>query len=324
MTTFLENVLPVQDARPPMDTLRACIQDLIAAQKNATQLEIAAVASKAAAEAEAEAAREAKMPGSAEKLKRLVKHRKSIAQKNPAVIAAQVELSELKNQAAEATAAFRKKALRYTGAVTLATTGAVATTFSALMQFNPQFALWVGIHLPPVALASIAVTGLTMVAAAAFAAYRTYNPAPVVFGPAPEVVATNYSKFLTPALMTTGLGLVSFSALVQFSPALMQFSPQFALLVGLNMSPAALITMAAVGTLLVSVALFRMCKARMQASADVVAAEPVAVVPQETTTCAQRIAKYLPSCCFWGSATPAAPVVLDSSLDSVAQKSMLV
>ena len=299
VTNLVDSLLAVQETQNPLDLLKTCIQDLISAQKKAIQIEIDAT------EAEAKKAeRKEKMPGSAEKIRRLVKNKSSIAKKNPAVIAAKDELSALKHNKAEAeataafrkaeaeaTAAFRKKALRYTGAATLATTGAAVTTFSALMQFNPQFALLVGMHLPPVALVSIAVTGLTMVAAAAFVAYRTYNPAPAVFGPAPEVVATNYSRFLTPALMTTGLGLASFSALTQFSP-------QFALLVGLNMSPAALITMAAVGTLLVSVALFRMCKARMQARAEGVAPDPVAIVPQETTTCAQRFAKYVPSCCF--------------------------
>ncbi|MGV3739772.1 MAG: hypothetical protein ACO1N3_00560, partial [Gammaproteobacteria bacterium] len=53
-----------------------------------------------------------------------------------------------------------KKVAYYSGLTTLGTVGLSTTTASALMQFSPQFAMMVGVHLPVAALASIAVAGL--------------------------------------------------------------------------------------------------------------------------------------------------------------------
>lgn len=57
------------------------------------------------------------------------------------------------------------------------------------------------------------------------------------------------------ALAAGGIAFTAFSAL-------MQFSPQFALLVGFNLSPIGLISVAAIGVLLLSVGLYQAHKAR--------------------------------------------------------------
>ncbi|MBP6918468.1 MAG: hypothetical protein KBB94_06100 [Legionellaceae bacterium] len=227
------------------------------------------------------------------------------------------------HSALEAKKQFRKKCARYTGAAVLATGGTAAIALSTLMQFGPQFAMLASLNLPPVALAAIAISGVAMLAAAAYVTYRTYKPAhaasvdttsdaPVVTNP-----AAGYSKFLTPVLTTVGLGLVGFSALVQFSPSLMQFSPTFALLMGLHLTPAALMSVAAVGVLLLSVSLYRACKAYAQSRADATA-ETVVVNAEATeptnTTCMQRLSQYT-NCCFklFSRSTTAARSSTDTS-----------
>ena len=227
--------------------------------------------------------------------------------------------------ALEAKKPFRKKCARYTGAAVLATGGTAAIAFSTLMQFGPQFAMLASLNLPPVALAAIAVSGVAMVAAAAYVAYRTYKPAhaasvdttsdaPVVTNP-----AAGYSKFLTPVLATVGLGLVGFSALVQFSPT-------FALLMGLHLTPAALMSVAAVGVLLLSASLYRACKAYAQSRADATAETDVVnaeATEPTNSTCMQRLYQYT-NCCFklFSPSTTAANSTtspLDSSTDHTAK-----
>jgi hypothetical protein len=156
------------------------------------------------------------------------------------------------------------------------------------------------LNLPPVALAAVAVSGVAMVAAAAYVAYRTYKPAPVVIKDASEaketlgpVAATNYSKFLPHVLATMGTGMVGFSAL-------MQFSPKVALFMGLNLTPAALMSVAAVGVLLLSASLYLACKA--YAKSRVVATADSGVVNADTavqnkSSCMQRLSQYT-ACCF--------------------------
>ena len=243
-----------------------------------------------------------------------MRHKTTPSKVSKKVQAAMTELSAYKkakeiaeaHSALEAKKQFRKKCARYTGAAVLATGGTAAIALSTLMQFGPQFAMLASLNLPPVALAAIAISGVAMLAAAAYVAYRTYKPAhaasvdttsdaPVVTNP-----AAGYSKFLTPVLTTVGLGLVGFSALVQFSPSLMQFSPTFALLMGLHLTPAALMSVAAVGVLLLSVSLYRACKAYAQSRADATAATVVVnaeATEPTNTTCMQRLSQYT-NCCF--------------------------
>ncbi|MCX7090411.1 MAG: hypothetical protein NTU48_03040 [Legionellales bacterium] len=212
----------------------------------------------------------------------------------------------------ESTAAFRAKALRYAGAVSLFTAGAGLVTFSGLMQFSPHLILQIGAHLPPVALAiltslhltpvilaALAATGVGMVGAAAYLAYRTYYPAaPVVakpassdesgIGPVPVAATTPLSaKLLTGGLMASGLGLLGFSAATQFSPA-------FVLLTGLQLPPVALIALAAVGALLISIAVYRL----INKTPANVAAPAVTNAAQPTDSCYQRIYQSMPSFCF--------------------------
>ena len=206
------------------------------------------------------------------------------------------------HSALEAKKQFRKKCARYTGAAVLATGGTAAIAFSTLMQFGPQFAMLASLNLPPVALAAVAVSGVAMVAAAAYVAYRTYKPAPVVMSDAPETsviaspaIATNYSKFLPHVLATMGTGMVGFSAL-------MQFSPKVALLMGLHLTPAALMSVAAVGVLLISASLYLACKAyaksRVVATDDSVMDTATSSVANADTTvqdkpsCMQTLSTY--------------------------------
>jgi len=100
--------------------------------------------------------------------------------------------------ALEAKKQFRKKCARYTGAAVLATSGTAAIAFSTLMQFGPQFAMLASLNLPPVALAAVAVSGVAMVAAAAYVAYRTCKPAPVVVTASADApVNTSYMQRLS-------------------------------------------------------------------------------------------------------------------------------
>lgn len=301
--------------------LRDATINLIASQKAAIQRAI-------------EDARQAKMPASAEKLKRFVKHKVAIA--NPQVKAAVDGLNDFKKAKgiAEAhskqvpTTQFRKKIARYTGAATLATVGTGAVVFSSLMQFSPQLVLLAGLHLPPVALASVAVSGVAMLAAGAYVAYRTYKPAPLVVADDtdaavnPNPVVGGYSKALTTALIASGLHLTAFSAMVHFAPTLMQFSPKFALLMGLHLSPVALMSIAAVGVLLISVGLYRACKAYAQSRADAAPA-PVVVTDadvQPSPTCLQRLSQYS-TCCFkFGRGTAAANTATTENSEEIAAK----
>ncbi|MEI6096083.1 MAG: hypothetical protein WCR08_11615, partial [Gammaproteobacteria bacterium] len=127
-----------------------------------------------------------------------------------------------KNAAEDRASASKRKANLYLGAAALATCGTGAIAFSTLMQFGPQFTMLASLNLPPVALAAVAVSGVAMVAAAAYVAYRTCKPATVVLKDGSEenetlgpVAATNYSKFLPHVLATMGTGMVGFSALMQ-------------------------------------------------------------------------------------------------------------
>jgi len=209
----------------------------------------------------------------------------------------------------EAKKQFRKKCARYTGAAVLATGGTAAIAFSTLMQFGPQFAMLASLNLPPVALAAVAVSGVAMVAAAAYVAYRTCKPAPVVMSDAPETsviaspaIATNYSKFLPHVLATMGTGMVGFSAL-------MQFSPKVALLMGLHLTPAALMSVAAVGVLLISASLYLACKAyansRVVATDDSVMGTATSSVANADTTvqdkpsCMQTLSTYTATARFF-------------------------
>ena len=184
---------------------------------------------------------------------------------------------------------------RYLSAAALATVGTGAIAFITLMQFGPQFTVLASLNLPPVALAAVAVSGVAMVAAAAYVAYRTYKSATVVIKDASKtkeilgrVAATNYSQFLPHVLATMGTGLVGFSSL-------MQFSPKLALFMGLHLTPAALMSVAAVGVLLLSVSFYLACKTYAQSRADATAA--TVVVSGYATTCMQRLSQYT-NCCF--------------------------
>jgi|GEM_PF-3551153 len=189
---------------------------------------------------------------------------------------------------------------RYFSAAALAGVGTGAIAFSTLMQFDPQFTMLASLNLPPVALAAVAVSGVAMVAAAAYVAYRTCKSATVVLKDGSEenetlgpVAATNYSKFLPHVLATMGTGMVGFSAL-------MQFSPKVALFMGLNLTPAALMSVAAVGVLLLSASLYLACKA--YAKSRVVATADSGVVNADTavqnkSSCMQRLSQYT-ACCF--------------------------
>ena len=298
---------------------------LIQTQKEAVLHAIQAVETSLAEQNEA--LRKAKEPGSAEKIIRFMRHTTTPSKVSKKVQSAMTELSAYKKTkeiaeahtatelsadkktkeiaeaptALEAKQQFRKKCARYTGAAVLATGGTAAIAFSTLMQFGPQFAMLASLNLPPVALAAIALTGVAMMAAAAYLAYRTCKPAPVVASDAPETsviaspaIATNYAKFLPHVLATMGTGMVGFSAL-------MQFSPNVALFMGLHLTPAALMSVAAVGVLLLSVSLYRACKAYAQSRADATA-ETVVVNAKATeptnTTCMQRLSQYYTNCCF--------------------------
>jgi len=61
-----------------------------------------------------------------------------------------------------------QKRARYINAALLETGGVLSLTFSILMKFSSSFAILVGLHLPPVALAVIAIAGLAMLATGAY------------------------------------------------------------------------------------------------------------------------------------------------------------
>ena len=212
--------------------------------------------------------------------------------------------------------AFAKKVGYYSSVAVLATTGLTATVGSALMEFSPTFAVMVGVNLPVAALASIAVAGLAVTAVAAYLTYRAYKPAQqpdavnsseakkstatveepaevkesrfqavkkslADFAANPRVVAAfNYS------LIASGVGLMSFSGAM--------LNPKFALMVGVHLSPVALASIAAVGALLLSVALYRMYKAQTPAPATEANEDAAA-----TKTCYQRASQFMQtlSCC---------------------------
>ncbi len=254
------------------------VRDLIAAQKAAVLTAIAETAPKAAAEAEANT--KADIATAEDKIK-----------------------AERQKQATEAAKAFGKKALYHAGIGTLFTVGAGLTTASVLMEFSPAFAVLVGVHLPVVALAALAITGVAMTAAAAFLVYRSYHPAAAVTS-APVVIekpmenapfATPnplHAKLATAGLMATGLGFAGFSAAMQFSPA-------FALLTGLQLPPVALVALAAVAALLISVAMYRLIKTHGNApKPGVVEVTTGDEAKLPTDTCAQRIYKSMPAFCF--------------------------
>lgn len=188
----------------------------------------------------------------------------------------------------------RNKMIRYTGAGTALMLGAGLTTVSALMQFNPHFALLAGMHLPVAALAAVAVAGVAIAGLSAYLAYRTYKPATAA-SDAPALTNPLYAKLVTAALMTSGFGMGALAAMVQFNVDLIQFSPKFALLAGLHLSPIALIAIAAVGALLVSAGLYRMIKAyRTSTPDDALPAAPSPAV--EPTTYYQRMASLFKFC----------------------------
>ena len=99
-----------------------------------------------------------------------------------------------------------------------------------------------------------------------------------------------YAKLVTTGLMTSGLSLTGFSALMQFSPA-------FALLTGLQLPPVALIALAAVGALLISVAVYRLIKTNANAPKTVVETTRGEGAKQRTDTCVQSVYSYS-RCCF--------------------------
>ncbi|MCX7089946.1 MAG: hypothetical protein NTU48_00605 [Legionellales bacterium] len=260
------------------------VRDLIAAQKAAVLTAIAETAPKAAAEAEANT--KADIATAEDKIK-----------------------AERQKQATEAAKAFGKKALYHAGVGTLFTVGAGLTTASVLMQFSPAFAVLVGVHLPVAALAALAVTGVAMTAAAAFLVYRSYHQAAVTT-PADDAMATPAvvetkvegehvatpnplrAKLVTAGLMTSGLGFAGFSAAMQFSPA-------FALLTGLQLPPVALIALATVAALLISVAMYRLIKTHGNDPKPVVVEVNTGDEPkQPTDTCFTRVYKSMPAGCL--------------------------
>lgn len=209
-------------------------------------------------------------------IRELIKEqKKSIEDEITSIVSDMVAKAETELKQAN-TSASRAKTLRYTTAFSLFTAGAGLVTLSSLLQFSPHIILQIGLHLPPVALAMLtslhltpvilavlAATGVGMAGAAAYFAYRTYyrtasvvrpvNAEPVV-GNTPAVATTSLSaKLLTGGLMASGFGLLGFSAATVFSPA-------FVLFTGLQLPPAALIAFAAVGALLISVAVYRLIK----------------------------------------------------------------
>lgn len=215
---------------------------------------------------------------------------------------------------AEKTTASRYKVLRSVGIGAMLATGAGLTTASALMQFNPQFVMLVGMHLPIAALAAVAVTGVAMAAYAAFSTYRSFYPAQV----APEVTVEEvkavesttdatpvvpnpmHAKLLTAGLATVGLSMAGFSAM-------MQFGPKFALLAGVNLNPAALIAIAAVGALLLSISLYREVSAYIKARAEAPAADVVENIDTNTRsevepqpTYVQRVSNFFSAFMFAG------------------------
>ena len=228
-------------------------------------------------------------------------NREKEIQDDPDFIAAEKIASEYSSKIAEArlqqeaTAQFRKKFARYAGVATLATAGLSALTFSTLMQFSPQFVTLVGFNLPPVALAAVAISGMVVLAASVYAAYRTNQPAAsgvTIADLMNRLPAVDYTKAITPAFLASGLGLTGFSAL-------QQFSPKFALFMGLNLPAPALIAIAAIGVLLLSIGLYRACKAYAQSrphTPTLEATDPDANV-QTPPTCMQRLSKYT-ECCF--------------------------
>lgn len=221
------------------------------------------------------------------------------AQAHSASTAKQIALSTL-----------RRKYMSYgAGAAIAITTGALA--YFGIAKYNPHLLMLMSTHLPAIALVAAGAAGVTL---AAYLVYRAYQ-ARTQIADASVPVPTEYSKRLTAMLMGAGASLVSFSALIQFSPQLMQFSPKFALLMGLHLPQAAVIAMTIMGTLLMAIAFYRVYKA-YQAN---VVATPATAVGQPT--CTQRISQSL-SCCFkFGGNVNAAPA---SELSPVATSAATV
>ncbi len=184
------------------------------------------------------------------------------------------------------------------------TVGISLTTVSALMQLSPQFALLVGVKVAPLMLVSVAALGAVLAAFAVYRAIRTYYPAQANSVADVTLASTQYSKLLTAATMMSGLGASGFAAL-------MQFSPKFAMLVGLHLSPAALITVATMGTALMAYGIYRAYQSYKQAHPTL----PATAAAPESTPCKTLISKYL-SCCFnyGGAKKPNVTIILDSKV----------
>lgn len=229
-------------------------------------------------------------------------------------LAQSLEQEQAKNVQVASKMALKKKYTFYTAMSTVAVTGLSVTTLSALMQFNPHFAMLVGLHFTPAVLASVAAAGLVMAAAAAYLMYRAYKLAAIPVIDATTATNSGYSKILTASILGSGFSLTALSALVQFSPSLMQFSPKFALLVGLHLSPAALIGIAALGVLLMSIGLYRICKGQAHAPA------PEATKAAPAVTCKDRLSQYAISCRDYFFKKPAQSndtnVTVDRTLDN--------
>lgn len=130
----------------------------------------------------------------------------------------------------------------------------------------------------------------------------------------PTVPNPLYAKLLTAGLATAGLSMAGFSAL-------MQFGPKFALLAGVHLYPAALIAIAAVGVLLVSISLYRGMSAYMQArdeatDSDVVASQETVESDNPTPTCFQRVSQYVGSFQFSGLSSKSAADEAELGADS--------
>ncbi len=212
---------------------------------------------------------------------------------------------------------FTQNAVKYGVPIVGLTTGISLTTVSALMSFSPKFAMLVGMHVPPVALAIGAAVGALMSAYVVYHAIRAYYPAqPTEENPVADDTPANtpYSKPLTAAIMIPGLISTGFAAL-------MQFSPKFAVLVGVHLSPAALISLATMGTALMAYGVYRTYQAYKQINPEVVVTPtevPVSDVQPTTLYMPTSITKYLSYCFKFGGAQSPAPVTSDASKDNAA------
>jgi hypothetical protein len=88
------------------------------------------------------------------------------------------ETLRVAQEARDKAAASRTKCIRYVSATALAASGVSLIATSALLQYYPHFAIMAGIHVPPVALISLALVGLALVLLALYFMYRiAYTPA---------------------------------------------------------------------------------------------------------------------------------------------------